>query len=270
MHSRCGALGARKEITRRQLLLYAPSLAVVTSCKPSQHHRTLGPSTSVQPKQSQTSAAFTMSFAPAFPGNHELQPLPFNPAKVAGLSERLITSHYQNNYGGAVRNLNRVAQELSQTNKDTPPLLVTALREHELTFRNSKALHEAHFGNLGGDGKVASPVERALAQTYGSVARWEEHFRLTALGLGGGSGWAIVGFELKSGALRVFSSGNHKEGLASSVSLLVLDMYEHSYHLDFGAAAAKYVDAFWQNINWDEVARRLEDARAIRNALLKP
>jgi Fe-Mn family superoxide dismutase len=208
-----------------------------------------------------------MSFPPAFAGNHTLQPLPFNPASLPGLSERLITSHHENNYGGAVRNLNRVEQELAQVTKDTPPLLVAALRERELTFRNSKSLHEAYFGNLGGNGKMSQTVERALSETYGSLSRWEEHLRLTAMGLGGGSGWAILGFELDTGALRTVSSGHHKENLAGSVPLLVLDMYEHSYHLDFGAAAAKYVDAFWNNINWDEVTRRLESARAARKLL---
>lgn len=77
----------------------------------------------------------------------------------------------------------------------------------------------------------------------------------------------IVGFELDSGALRLVSSGHHEESLASSVPLLVPDMYEHSYHLDFGAAAAKYFDAFWQNINWEVVTQRLENAQAARNAL---
>lgn len=208
-----------------------------------------------------------MSFTPAFAGNHSLAPLPFKPSALTGLSERLITSHHENNYGGAVRNLNRVEQELSQINKDTPPLLVAALRERELTFRNSKTLHEAYFGNLGGNGRMDASVERALAETYGSIGRWEEQLRLTAMGLGGGSGWAILGFELDSGALRTVSSGHHTQNLASCVPLLVLDMYEHSYHLDFGAAAAKYIDAYWKNINWEVVTRRLEGARAAHQAL---
>lgn len=255
-------------VARRQLLLHASSLGALAGC----HSPALSPADSqtlsTPPEQLNTKRTSTMTFTPAFAANHTMQPLPFKASALNGLSERLITSHHENNYGGAVRNLNRVEQELSQINKDTPPLVVAALRERELTFRNSKTLHEAYFGNLGGNGKVDAPVERALVETYGSLSRWEEHLRLTALGLGGGSGWAILGFELDSGALRTVSSGHHTQNLASCVPLMVLDMYEHSFHLDFGAAAAKYVDAFIQNINWEVVAGRLERAQVAHRALV--
>jgi Fe-Mn family superoxide dismutase len=197
----------------------------------------------------------------ALAGNHTPVPLPFAPGALQGISEALIRSHHENNYGGAVKNLNRVEQELARIGADTPPLLVAALRERELTFRNSKTLHEAYFANLGGDGKRSGAIESALAEAYGSSARWEEHMRATGMGLGGGSGWALVVLELDTGALRTVASGHHTQVLATSVPLLVLDMYEHSYQMDFGAAAARYIDAFFANVHWDEVDRRLERAR---------
>ena len=85
--------------------------------------------------------------------------------------------------------------------------------------------------------------------------------RATGMGLGGGSGWAILGLELDTGALRTFWSGNHTQVLAMSVPLLVMDMYEHSYQIDFGAGVARYIDAFFVNVNWEEVNRRFERAR---------
>lgn len=197
----------------------------------------------------------------ALAGNHTPVPLPFAPGALQGISETLIRSHHENNYGGAVKNLNRVEQELARIGADTPPLLVAALRERELTFRNSKTLHEAYFANLGGDGKRSGAIESALAEAYGSSARWEEQMRATGMGLGGGSGWALVVLELDTGALRTVASGHHTQVLATSVPLLVLDMYEHSYQMDFGAAAARYIDAFFANVHWDEVDRRLERAR---------
>lgn len=206
-------------------------------------------------------------FPPALAGNHAVLPLPFAAGSLNGLSERMIASHHENNYGGAVRNLNRVEQELTQIKADTPPFVVAALRERELLFRNSKALHEAYFGNLGGNGRRSGTIEAALAEAYGSAARWEEHMRLTATGLGGGSGWAILSFELDSGALRTFASGSHTQVLALSAPLLVLDLYEHSYHIDFGAGVARYIDAFFANVNWDEVNRRLDAALRARTAL---
>lgn len=207
---------------------------------------------------------------PAFAGTHTPIALPFAASSLNGLSERMITSHHENNYTGAVKNLNKVEQELSQLTADTPAFVVTGLRERELTFRNSKTLHEAYFQNLGGNGQRSGTIEGLLAQTYGTSARWEQHMRATGAGLGGGSGWAILAFELDTGALRTTSSGNHTQVLATSVPLLVLDMYEHSYQIDFGAAVAKYLDAFFANVNWDEVNRRLERAQrasaAIRGA----
>jgi superoxide dismutase, Fe-Mn family len=183
------------------------------------------------------------------------------------LSERLITSHHENNYGGAVKNLNRVEQELAGVNADTPPFVVAALRERELNFRNSKTLHEAYFGSLGGDGRRSGAIEAALAQAYGAASRWEEHFRRTGMGLGGGSGWVILGYELDSAALRTVGSGNHTQAPAATVPLLVMDMYEHSYHIDYGAQHAQYIDAFFANIQWDEVNRRFENARRAAAAL---
>jgi len=198
---------------------------------------------------------------------HTVVPLPFAAGSLDGISERMISSHHENNYGGAVKNLNRVEQELAQTTPDTPPLVVAALRERELTFRNSKTLHEAYFANLGGDGRRSGAIEAALAQAYGTTARWEQHMRATGMGLGGGSGWAIVALELDTGALRTVWSGHHTQGLATSLPLLVMDMYEHSYQMDFGAGVARYIDAFFANVNWDEVNRRLERAQRLSATL---
>src|SRR5258708_30251574 len=103
-----------------------------------------------------------MADATALAGKHQVRPLPFQPARLRGLSERLIVSHHENNYGGAVRNLNRTEQELASVTKETPPLIVAALKERELTFANSATLHELYFGNLGGAGPPARPGEKAL------------------------------------------------------------------------------------------------------------
>lgn len=206
----------------------------------------------------------TMTFSKSLAGTHSIIPLPFSASGLQGISEKLIVSHHDNNYAAAVKNLNRVEQELSDTSTGSPPFVVAALRERELTFRNSKALHEAYFENLGGDGKRTGAIESALADAYGSTARWEEHFRATALGLGGGSGWVVLALELDTGTLRTVAMTGHAQALAAAAPLLVLDMYEHSYQIDFGAAVARYIDAVATNTNWDIVNRRLE--RALRAA----
>ena len=195
------------------------------------------------------------------PGQHAVKPLPFVPKNLRGLSERLIVSHHDNNYAGAVKNLNKVEEELSRVTAETPGFIVGGLKERELTFTNSMILHELYFGNLGGDGRAGASILKDLASANGSFARWEEIFRATGMSLAGGSGWTILDFNFHTGDLRTYWSGNHTQALASGCPLLVMDMYEHAYQMDFGAAAAKYVDAFFQNIQWDEVNRRLERAQ---------
>jgi Fe-Mn family superoxide dismutase len=201
------------------------------------------------------------------PGKHAVEPLPFNAASLKGLSEKLIVSHHDNNYAGAVKNLNRTEEELSRVTKDTPAFIVGGLKQSELTFRNSATLHELYFENLGGDGKPSGAVEKALADANGGFGRWEELFRATGASLGGGSGWVITGWDLHRSAAVTFWSGNHSQVLASTVPLLVMDMYEHAYQMDYGAAAAKYIDAFFANIQWEEVGRRLERAKKAGAAL---
>jgi Fe-Mn family superoxide dismutase len=201
------------------------------------------------------------------PGRHAVTPLPFDPKSLRGLSERLIVSHHDNNYAGAVKNLNKVEEELARVTADTPGFMVGGLKERELTFTNSAILHELYFGNLGGDGRAGGPIEKELASASGTFARWEELFRATGMSLAGGSGWAILDFNFHTGDLRTYWSGNHTQAVASGWPLLVMDMYEHAYQMDYGAAAARYVDAFFQNINWGEVNRRLEGVRKAARAI---
>jgi len=198
---------------------------------------------------------------------HPVRPLPFDARKLDGISERMIVSHHENNYGGAVKNLNKVEEELTRVTKDTPGFVVTGLKERELTFTNSMILHEHYFGNLGGDGKPSGGIEKRLAAQCGSFARWDELFRATGMSLSGGSGWALLEYNFQTAQLCTYWSGNHTQSVAFGQPLLVLDMYEHSYQMDYGAAAAKYIDAFFRNINWDEVNSRLERAEKAAAAL---
>ena len=205
--------------------------------------------------------------APAYRGKHELVPLPFDPKKLRGISEKLVLSHHENNYGGAVRNLNKVEMELAKVSKDTAPFVVTGLKERELSFSNSITLHELYFGNLGGDGKAGGEVAKAIGESYGTLARWEEEFRATGASLGGGSGWVILDFELSTKTLRTHWSSNHTQSKAGALPLLVMDMYEHAYQMDYGAAAGKYIDAFFDNLRWEVVEQRFVRATKARQAL---
>lgn len=195
-------------------------------------------------------------------GALEPLPLPFDPSRLVGLSEKLLRSHWENNYGGAVKNLAKTREQIATLAKDAPAMLAAGLFERELTFRNSAQLHELYFGNLGGNGAPADGIATAIAHAFGSVSRFEELFRLACSGLYGGSGWVLLVWDPRTSDLRLVASGLHRESVAVASPLLVCDMYEHSYALDYGAAAGKYVDAFWQNVDWSVVEGRLATARA--------
>jgi Fe-Mn family superoxide dismutase len=201
--------------------------------------------------------------AVAPPRTHQPRPLPFNAARLDGLSERLITSHWQNNYVGSVNALNMVETRLAAAaaDADFPPLIYGDIKREQLHRTGSVVLHELYFGNLGGDGRAGGGVQQALAASFGSFANWETEFRRTASSLAGGSGWCVLALNVHNGDLVNYWMWDHMHAPATGMPLLALDMYEHSYHMDFGSAAARYIDAFMRNVNWEEVDRRHIRAR---------
>lgn len=200
-----------------------------------------------------------MNPSPAFQSQTELKPLPFDPAKLNGLSERLIRSHWENNYGGSVKALANVKARLAQAadDKDLPPYVYNGLKREHLVRTGSVVLHELYFENLGGDGNAGGAERQAIDQAFGSFDAWETEFRRIGAGLGGGSGWVVLGFNLHTRRLENYWMADHAHAPAATLPILVMDMYEHSYQMDFGAAAANYIDAFFQNIQWDAVAARI-------------
>jgi Fe-Mn family superoxide dismutase len=194
----------------------------------------------------------------AFAGQRQPRPLPFDPAKLNGLSEKLVKSHWENNYGGAVKALNAIELKLAAMlqEKDLPPYVYGDVKREELIRTGSVVLHDHYFGNLGGDGKAGDEILAAIKQAWGSYELWEAEFKKTGNALAGGSGWVVLGFNFHTGELHNYWAWDHMHNAPVSRPLLVMDMYEHAYHIDFGAAAAKYVDTFMLNVNWQEVNRR--------------
>lgn len=132
---------------------------------------------------------------------YEMKPLACDPARLRGLSEKLIVSHDENNYGGAAKRLKSITAQLAELSyRDAPGFVINGLKREELIAANSILLHEVYFASLARD---EAPGENV------------------------------------------------------TTPLLALDMYEHSYHIDYGAKAAAYVDAFMQNIAWSALERRL-------------
>ena len=191
---------------------------------------------------------------------YHARPISFKPARLKGLSPKLIASHYENNYGGAVRRLNAITGELAAGDPaGLPGYRLNGLKREQLIATNSMLLHEVYFDSLGegGGGDPEGALGDAIARDFGSVAKWRAEFSAMGKALGGGSGWVTLTRSPRDGTLSNVWSADHTHALAGGTPLLALDMYEHSYHIDFGANVGAYVDAFMANLSWAGAAARL-------------
>lgn len=193
--------------------------------------------------------------------NCEMKPLACDPKGIAGMSERLIVSHYENNYGGAVKRLNAIRQQLASLDFAAAPVfVVNGLKREELIAANSMVLHELFFDGLGKGGEPEPNLAGAIARDFGTFERWRIEFAAMGKALGGGSGWVLLTYSPREGRLLNQWAADHTHVLAEGRAILALDMYEHSYHMDYGAKAAAYVDAFMGAINWANVGGKFRAA----------
>lgn len=192
-----------------------------------------------------------------------MKPLTCDPAKIKGMSERLIVSHYENNYGGAVKRLNAIEEKLSELDFDTAPVfIINGLKREQLIAMNSMVLHELFFDGLGEGSEPGAGVRQALLRDFGSVERWRSEFIAMGKALGGGSGWVLLSWSHRDRKLVNQWASDHAHTLAGGTPILALDMYEHSYHIDFGAKPASYVDAFMGAVSWSNVDRLFNELNA--------
>lgn len=186
---------------------------------------------------------------------YQLKSLGCDPSRLKGLSERLIVSHYENNYGGAVKRLNAICDQLAGLDPASAPVFVmNGLKREQLMAMNSMILHELYFEGLGAGGNPGTTLLDAIKRDFGSFERWRSEFVAMGKALGGGSGWVLLTYLQRDGQFVNQWAADHTHAVAGATPILALDMYEHSYHMDYGAKAAAYVDAFMENINWSNVA----------------
>ena len=196
---------------------------------------------------------------------YQLKQIQCRPWTLSGLSLKLIESHYENNYGGALRRLNAITEKLEALDlAKAPPYVVNGLKRDELTALNSTLLHELYFASLGGDGnKPTEVMKEALKRDFGSQDRWRDEFLAMANGLAGGSGWVVLTYIPRDRRLMNQYASEHSMAAAGGIPILALDMYEHAYHIDFGANAKAYIEAFLRNVDWAGVQVRYEDATKV-------
>jgi Fe-Mn family superoxide dismutase len=194
-----------------------------------------------------------------------VRPFLLKPQWLNGLSERLIVSHYENNYGGALRRLNAIRARLATLDWSREAVFeINGLKREELIASASVILHEIYFDSLGGQGdkpptgeeQPTPELAHALERDFGSVAAWRAEFVAMAKALAGGSGWAILAWSPRLGRLVNHWAADHAHNLPAATPILAIDMYEHAYHIDFGAKAAAYVDQVMKNLNWERIGAR--------------
>jgi Fe-Mn family superoxide dismutase len=182
---------------------------------------------------------------------YTMKPLGCDPQHIKGMSERMIVSHYENNYGGAVKRLNLITEQLAGLDFNTAPnFVINGLKREELVASNSMILHELFFDGLGDESSPGKYLAAAIARDFGSVERWKSEFVAMGKALGGGSGWVLLSWSPRDAKLVNQWAADHCHTLAGGQPIVALDMYEHSYHIDYGAKAATYVDTFMNAIRW--------------------
>lgn len=168
-----------------------------------------------------------------------------------GLSEKQIAEHHDVLYAGYVKKINEIRSKLTSVNRETANATFSDLRELKIeeTFAiNGVKLHEGYFDNLGGNGKASGDALKMIEKSFGSFESWQNDF--IACGLVS-RGWVVLAYDLDDKRLYNYICDVHNQGgVWNCIPLLVLDVYEHAYFIDYGTARKKYIEIFMKNIDW--------------------
>lgn len=188
---------------------------------------------------------------------------------MEGFSDDALKMHFKL-YSGYVQNTNlllAILDELATQEKDHTPIYAEIKRRVGWEFDGMR-LHEDYFSNLGGKGtKLAdtSALYKKIVQDFGSFAKWKQSFLAT--GAMRGIGWVILYLDPVTNRLLNIWVGEHDIGhLAGAKPILVMDVWEHAYLLDYGLNRAGYMDAFFNNIDWDVVQKRYQQKTPQENS----
>ena len=163
--------------------------------------------------------------------HYSLKPIQCRPWTLSYLSVKLIESHYELNYGEALRRLNAITAQLESLDfASTPGHVLNALKREELLALNSMLLHELYFASMGGDGQLTKLMSEVLARDFGSVDRWRAEFSAMGYALAGSAGWVLLTYLPRDGRLINQYASEHSQAVASGMPILALDMYEHVSH----------------------------------------
>jgi len=179
------------------------------------------------------------------------------------ISEQQLTIHYQKHHQAYVNGANNILQKLDKARKENADLDVKSTLK-ELSFNiGGHLLHSLFWGNLApagkGGGKPGGALGDALEKEFGSFDRFKKEFTQAATSVEG-SGWAALTWCRQTGRPIIMQIEKHNTNVYPMFRILmVLDVFEHAYYIDYKNDRAKFVEAFWNIISWDEVNKRLKE-----------
>lgn len=184
----------------------------------------------------------------------EPKPLPFS--SLTGISEKTMTIHHDKLYVGYVNKFKEISEKLMAMNESGVGLdaanqtysELRALRDGETFAANGVYLHEYYFDTLGGNGKVEGPLVDALIGKYGSLEKFISFFSATGMAV---RGWVVLCWDTQAKKLKIYGcDAHHQGGVWGCLPILVLDVYEHAYFIDYGSDRKAYIQDWWKNVNW--------------------
>ncbi|WP_067970538.1 superoxide dismutase [Nocardiopsis trehalosi] len=198
---------------------------------------------------------------------YSLPELPYDYAALEPwISGQIMELHHDKHHATYVSGANTALEKLAEA-RETGELATVNLHQKNLAFNLAGHVnHTVFWPNLSPDGgdKPEGELGAAIEDQFGSFDAFRAHFSAVATGVQG-SGWAILAWDILGQRLIIEQLYDHQGNLAAgSYPLLMLDMWEHAFYLQYKNVKADYVKAFWNVVNWADVQRRFEDARKVQ------
>ena len=199
---------------------------------------------------------------------YEPKPLPFNKS-LTGISDKTMAIHHDKLYVGYVNKMKEIAGKLKEMNASGIGLdkanqsfsELRALRMGETFATNGVYLHEYYFNVLGGDGAASGSLVNVLTKKYGSLEKFIAFFSATGMAV---RGWVVLAWDMQLGGLKIYGCDSHNQGgIWGCVPIIVLDVFEHAYFIDYGSDRPAYIADFWKNLNWKAANTLFEKVRNV-------
>ena len=188
---------------------------------------------------------------------HEIKPLKYK--ILPGFSEVQLSEHHGVLYAGYVKKLNEIEEKFKNVDVSLANATYSEygeLRREEAFATNAIKLHEAYFENMteGNNAPKGSIVEM-IKTDFGSFEKFESMFKAAGIAA---RGWVVLCFNWDDGKLHIYSSDYHTQGVWNCTPILVLDVYEHAYFIDYKTQRKAYIEAFWKVVDWNYLNKLVE------------